>query len=91
MKALVLCGGTGTRLRPITHTMAKQLVPIANKPVLFYGLEAIAAAGVEDVGIIVGDTRKEIMQAVGDGSRWNLRVTYIYQEEPLGIDVLQPR
>lgn len=85
MKALVLCGGTGTRLRPITHTMAKQLVPIANKPVLFYGLEAIAAAGVEDVGIIVGDTRKEIMEAVGDGSRWNLRVTYIYQEEPLGL------
>ncbi len=85
MKALVLCGGTGTRLRPITHTMAKQLVPIANKPVLFYGLEAIKEAGIEDVGIVVGETRKEIMQAVGDGSKWGLKVSYIHQEEPLGL------
>lgn len=85
MKALVLCGGSGTRLRPITHTMAKQLVPIANKPVLFYGLEAIAAAGISDVGIVVGETSKEIMQAVGDGSKWGLEVQYIYQEEPLGL------
>ncbi len=85
MKALVLCGGSGTRLRPITHTMAKQLVPIANKPVLFYGLEAIKAAGVEDIGIVVGETSKEIKQAVGDGSRWGVDVTYIFQEEPLGL------
>jgi len=85
MKALVLCGGSGTRLRPITHTMAKQLVPIANKPVLFYGLEAIKAAGVTDVGIVVGDTAKEIVQAVGDGSRWGIDVTYIHQDEPLGL------
>jgi glucose-1-phosphate thymidylyltransferase len=85
MKALVLCGGTGTRLRPITHTMAKQLVPIANKPVLFYGLEAIRGAGITEVGIVVGDTRKEIIQAVGDGSRWGIRVTYITQDEPLGL------
>lgn len=85
MKALVLCGGTGTRLRPITHTMAKQLVPIANKPVLFYGLEAIGEAGIQNVGIVVGETRKEIMQAVGDGSKWGLKVTYIHQEEPLGL------
>lgn len=85
MKALVLCGGSGTRLRPITHTMAKQLVPIANKPVLFYGLEAIREAGVEDVGIVVGETAKEIIQAVGDGSPWGLKVTYIHQEQPLGL------
>ena len=85
MKALVLCGGSGTRLRPITHTMAKQLVPIANKPVLFYGLEAIKAAGVEDVGIVVGETAKEIVQAVGDGSKWGVDVTYIQQDEPLGL------
>ena len=85
MRALVLCGGTGTRLRPITHTMAKQLVPIANKPVLFYGLESIREAGITDVGIVVGDTAKEIMQAVGDGSKWDISVTYIHQEEPLGL------
>ncbi len=85
MKALVLCGGFGTRLRPITHTMAKQLVPIANKPVLFYGLEAIREAGVREVGIVVGETSKEIMQAVGDGSAWDLEVTYIHQEKPLGL------
>ncbi|MFE0513828.1 glucose-1-phosphate thymidylyltransferase [Streptomyces sp. NPDC058964] len=85
MKALVLSGGTGTRLRPITHTSAKQLVPVANKPVLFYGLEAIAAAGVTEVGMIVGDTAAEIEEAVGDGSRFGLEVTYIPQERPLGL------
>lgn len=85
MKALVLCGGAGTRLRPITHTMAKQLVPVANKPVLFYGLEAIRDAGIVDVGIVVGETSKEIIQAVGDGSKWGLKVTYILQDQPLGL------
>jgi glucose-1-phosphate thymidylyltransferase len=85
MKALVLCGGFGTRLRPITHTMAKQLVPIANKPVLFYGLEAIKQAGVDDVGIVVGETSGEIRQAVGDGSSWGLNVEYITQQQPLGL------
>lgn len=85
MKALILCGGFGTRLRPITHTMAKQLVPIANKPVLFYGLEAIREAGVTEVGIIVGDTAQEIEAAVGDGSEWGLDVTYIKQSAPLGL------
>jgi glucose-1-phosphate thymidylyltransferase len=85
MKALILCGGHGTRLRPITHTMAKQLVPVANKPVLFYGLEAIRDAGIADVGIVVGETRGEIVQAVGDGSRWGLNVSYIDQDEPLGL------
>ncbi|SCY84667.1 glucose-1-phosphate thymidylyltransferase [Streptomyces sp. 136MFCol5.1] len=85
MKALVLSGGAGTRLRPITHTSAKQLVPVANKPVLFYGLEAIAEAGITEVGIIVGDTAAEIRAAVGDGSRFGIEVTYIPQDEPLGL------
>src|ERR1700743_772403 len=85
MKALVLSGGSGTRLRPITHTSAKQLVPVANKPVLFYGLEAIAAAGVIDVGIVVGDTAPAIEAAVGDGSKFGIKVTYIRQQAPLGL------
>ncbi|ANS69972.1 putative glucose-1-phosphate thymidylyltransferase [Streptomyces lincolnensis] len=85
MKALVLSGGAGTRLRPITHTSAKQLVPVANKAVLFYGLESIAAAGVTDVGMIVGDTAAEIQEAVGDGSKFGLDITYIPQERPLGL------
>ncbi|WP_055479329.1 glucose-1-phosphate thymidylyltransferase [Sphaerimonospora mesophila] len=85
MKALVLAGGSGTRLRPITHTRAKQLVPVANKPVLFYGLESIASAGVSEVGIVVGDTHAEIEAAVGDGSAFGLRVTYLRQEAPLGL------
>ncbi|MEV4685319.1 glucose-1-phosphate thymidylyltransferase [Streptomyces kurssanovii] len=85
MKALVLSGGAGTRLRPITHTSAKQLVPVANKPVLFYGLEAIAEAGITDVGVIVGDTADEIREAVGDGSRFGVKITYIPQEKPLGL------
>ncbi|MFE4689249.1 glucose-1-phosphate thymidylyltransferase [Streptomyces sp. NPDC056749] len=85
MKALVLSGGAGTRLRPITHTSAKQLVPVANKPVLFYGLEAIAEAGITDVGIIVGDTAPEIREAVGDGSALGIDVTYIPQDEPRGL------
>ncbi|GAA3309045.1 glucose-1-phosphate thymidylyltransferase [Streptomyces cinereospinus] len=85
MKALVLAGGAGTRLRPITHTSAKQLVPVANKPVLFYGLEAIAEAGITDVGIVVGDTAPEIRRAVGDGSAFGLKVTYLPQAAPLGL------
>lgn len=85
MKGLVLSGGAGTRLRPITHTSAKQLVPVANKPVLFYGLEAMRAAGIDDVGIVVGETRAEIEAAVGDGSRFGLGVTYLPQEAPLGL------
>ncbi|MGH3327240.1 MAG: glucose-1-phosphate thymidylyltransferase [Streptomycetales bacterium] len=85
MKALVLAGGAGTRLRPITHTSAKQLVPVANKPVLFYGLEAIRDAGISDVGIIVGDTAEEVREAVGSGSALGLEVTYLPQDAPLGL------
>ena len=85
MKALVLAGGSGTRLRPITHTSAKQLVPVANKPVLFYGLEAIRDAGITEVGIVVGDTEPAIRSAVGSGQAFGLEVTYIRQSAPLGL------
>ncbi len=85
MKGLILSGGRGTRLRPITFTSAKQLVPVANKPILFYGIEALAASGIREIGIVVGDTRQEIRDAVGDGSRFGVSVTYIEQEAPLGL------
>ncbi len=85
MKGLILAGGAGTRLRPITHTSAKQLVPVANKPILFYGIEAMASAGIVEIGIIVGDTRAEVMDAVGDGSRFGVSVTYLPQDAPLGL------
>jgi glucose-1-phosphate thymidylyltransferase len=85
VKAIVLAGGSGTRLRPITHTSAKQLVPVANKPVLFYGLEAIREAGITEVGIVVGDTEPAIRAAVGSGEAFGLRVTYIRQSAPLGL------
>lgn len=80
-----MSGGAGTRLRPITHTSAKQLVPVGNKPVLFYGLEAIRDAGVTEVGIVVGDTAPEVMAAVGDGAKLGLKVTYLPQDKPLGL------
>jgi len=85
MKALILAGGAGTRLRPITHTSAKQLVPVANKPILFYGIEAMAAAGIVEIGIIVGDTRAEVISTIGDGSQFGVKVTYIPQDLPLGL------
>jgi glucose-1-phosphate thymidylyltransferase len=85
MKALVLAGGSGSRLRPITHTYAKQLLPVANKPVLFYGLEAIRDTGITDVGIVVGDTAPAIQDAVGDGSAFGLTVTYLRQDAPRGL------
>ncbi|MBI3647221.1 MAG: glucose-1-phosphate thymidylyltransferase [Actinobacteria bacterium] len=85
MRALVLSGGEGSRLRPLTHTSAKQLIPIAGTPILFHALEAIRDAGVTEVGIVVGSTADEIEAAVGDGSAWGLRVTYLHQEAPLGL------
>jgi glucose-1-phosphate thymidylyltransferase len=85
IKGLILSGGNGTRLRPITYTGAKQLVPIANKPILFYGIESMVDAGIVNIGIVVGSTADEIKTAVGDGSKFGAQVTYIEQATPLGL------
>lgn len=85
MKGLILSGGAGTRLRPITHTSAKQLVPVANKPILFYGIEDMVEAGITEIGIVTGETGEEIVAAVGDGSDFGAKVTYLPQSAPLGL------
>ncbi len=85
MKGLILSGGKGTRLYPLTYTSAKQLIPVANKPVLVRVLETLREAGISDIGIVVGDTAPQIQSVVQDGSQWNVRVTYIHQEAPLGL------
>ena len=85
MKGLILAGGKGSRLRPITHTSAKQLVPVANKPILFYVLEDLVNAGIRDIGVIVGETAPEVRAALGDGAAWGAHLTFVDQPEPLGL------
>src|SRR3954452_23588697 len=85
LKGVVLSGGKGSPLRPFTYTGAKQLVPVANKPVLFYAIEALAEAGVHEIGVIIGDTGDQIREALGDGSRFGVTLTYIEQDAPLGL------
>lgn len=85
MRGLILAGGTGSRLRPLTYTSAKQLIPVANKPILFYAIETLRDAGIEEVILVVGDTEAEIREAVGDGSRFGVRASYVRQEAPLGL------
>jgi glucose-1-phosphate thymidylyltransferase len=85
MKGLILSGGFGTRLRPLTYTGAKQLIPIANKPIIFYGIEAMNRVEISEIGIVVGDTRKEVQDVVGNGDHWGVKIRYIPQEAPLGL------
>ncbi|MCK4674116.1 glucose-1-phosphate thymidylyltransferase, partial [candidate division WOR-3 bacterium] len=85
MKGLILAGGFGTRLRPLTYTGAKQLIPVANKPIIFYGIEALVKAGIKEIGIVVGETAKEVKNTIGKGEHWDINITYIPQEAPLGL------
>ncbi|MBE3113101.1 MAG: NTP transferase domain-containing protein, partial [Actinobacteria bacterium] len=85
MKSIILCAGKGTRLRPLTHTSAKHLIPIANKPVLFYAIEAIKDCGIKDIGIIIGETGEDIKSELQKGSKWGVNISYIEQKEALGL------
>ena len=85
MKALILAGGKGTRLRPITYTAKKELIPVANKPIIFYGIEAIRDAGIRDIGMIVGENKEEVMGLLGNVTRLGINITYIEQPDPLGL------
>jgi len=85
LKSIILCAGKGTRLRPLTHTSAKHLIPIANKPALFYGIEAIRDCGIKDIGIIIGETGEDIKNGLKDGSKWGVNISYIEQKEALGL------
>jgi len=85
LKSIILCAGKGTRLRPLTHTSAKHLIPIANKPVLFYAIEMIRDCGIKDVGVIVGETGEDIKEELREGSRWGVNISYIEQKEALGL------
>ncbi|MGA9120220.1 MAG: glucose-1-phosphate thymidylyltransferase [Bacteroidota bacterium] len=85
MKALIASGGRGTRLRPITHTQNKHLIPIANKPILHYAVEAVAEAGVKEIAIVVNADSDEVPKAMGDGRRWGVRITYLPQTTPGGL------
>lgn len=85
MKGLILAGGFGTRLRPLTYTGAKQLIPVANQPIIMYGIEALTQAGIKDLGVVVGETAAEVQAALGNGELFKTRITYIHQESPLGL------
>ncbi len=85
MKALITSGGRGTRLRPITHTQNKHLIPIANKPILHYAIEAVAEAGIKEVGIVINADNQDVPKAIGNGDKWGIHIHYIPQESPLGL------
>lgn len=85
MKGLILCAGKGTRLRPFTHSQPKQLIPVGNKPIIYYGIETLQKAGITEIGIVVGNTKKEMMRALGNGSEWGMSFTYIVQDTPGGL------